>query len=66
VLPDGTRLDVNVEQLMQIFLAGAVLLSTKLAWTEGDQGKYLFRELGMAFLELTPEQLFTAKEPSGS
>lgn len=51
-LPDGTPIDS--EQLLQVFLSAAVIVAAKIPGTESDQGRLLFRELGMAFLELGP------------
>jgi len=42
------------EQLLQVFLSAAVIVAAKIPGTESDQGRLLFRELGMAFLELGP------------
>jgi hypothetical protein len=50
----GKAADLGTEQLLQIFLAGAVALAEKLPGTEADLGKYLFREMAVAFLESGP------------
>lgn len=47
----GKAADLGAEQLLQIFLAGAVMLAEKLPGTEADRHLYLFREIGVAYLE---------------